>query len=94
LALGGVKTYGLPSAGGRVGVLSFNVEGVHPHDTASILDRHGVHVRAGHHCAQPLMRTLGVAATTRASFYLYNDVDDVQALMEGLREVKKIFEVR
>ncbi|VVB57346.1 Cysteine desulfurase [uncultured archaeon] len=88
----GVTLYGLPSASGRVGVVSFNVEGVHAHDVGSILDRHGVQVRVGHHCAQPLMRKLGVSATVRASFYLYNDRDDVVALEEGLDDVKKIFE--
>ncbi len=75
----------------RVGVLSFTLRGVHPHDLGTILDRHGVAVRAGHHCAQPLMRRLGVPATARASFYLYNDADDVAALIEGINNAKKIF---
>ncbi len=87
----GVSLYGLPNERGRVGVVSFNLHGVHAHDLGSILDRHGVQVRVGHHCAQPLMRRLKVAATARASVYLYNDADDVEALEEGLREAKKIF---
>ncbi len=87
----GVSLYGLPSERGRVGVVSFNLQGVHAHDLGSILDRHGVQVRVGHHCAQPLMRRLQVAATARASVYLYNDADDVEALEEGLADAKKIF---
>ncbi len=89
----GIEVYGLPSERGRVGVISFNVNGLHAHDVGTILDRHGVEVRAGHHCAQPLMRQLNVVSTARASFYLYNDMDDITALEEGLREVKKIFSV-
>ncbi len=69
---------------GRAGVLSFAVDGVHPHDLAQALNDRGVAVRAGHHCNQPLMKRLGVAATTRASFYLYNDREDVDALCEAL----------
>ena len=66
------------------GVLSFNVEGIHPHDVAALLDEENVAVRAGHHCNQPLMERLGVVATTRASFYLYNTRDDVDRLAEAL----------
>jgi cysteine desulfurase/selenocysteine lyase len=64
---------------------------VHPHDVAQVLDEQGVCVRAGHHCAKPLMRCLGVGATTRASVYLYNGTDDVDALVTGLDAVRKMF---
>ncbi|MDE1798104.1 MAG: aminotransferase class V-fold PLP-dependent enzyme, partial [Candidatus Micrarchaeota archaeon] len=87
----GITLYGPPITSARVGVLSFTLSGVHPHDLGTILDRHGVAVRAGHHCAQPLMRRLEVPATARASFYLYNDADDVQALVEGIKDAKRIF---
>jgi cysteine desulfurase/selenocysteine lyase len=74
-----------------MGILSFNLEGIHPHDVGTILDREGVAVRAGHHCCQPLMRRMGVAATTRASFYLYNTREEVDGLVRGLGEVNRIF---
>ena len=74
------------------GIVSFAYEGVHPHDVATILDDAGVAIRAGHHCAQPLMDVLGVPATARASFAAYNGADDVAALIEGLSRVKRIFE--
>jgi cysteine desulfurase / selenocysteine lyase len=82
-----------PTPGGadRSGVISFAFGDVHPHDVAQILDETGVCVRAGHHCAKPLMRTLGVGATTRASLYLYNDEDDVDALITGLSRVHDLF---
>ena len=73
------------------GIVSFAMEGVHPHDIGTILDEEGVAIRAGHHCAQPLMDHLGVAATARASFGLYNDDHDVAALVRGLERVKRIF---
>ncbi len=73
------------------GIISFVVEGVHPHDVGTILDEEGAAIRAGHHCAQPLMDHLGVPATARASFGLYNDEDDVAALVRGLERVKRIF---
>ena len=73
------------------GIISFVVEGVHPHDVGTILDEEGVAIRAGHHCAQPLMDHLGVPATARASFGLYTDEDDVAALVRGLERVKRIF---
>ena len=82
-----VQTYG-PPAERRAGIISFNVDGVHPHDVAQILDWEGVAVRAGHHCTQPLMSRLGVAATTRASFYLYTIRDEVDRLVTGLEKVK------
>ncbi len=73
------------------GIVSFAVEGVHPHDVGTILDEEGVAIRAGHHCAQPLMEHLGVPATARASFGIYNDGDDVAALIRGLERVQRIF---
>jgi cysteine desulfurase/selenocysteine lyase len=73
------------------GIVSFNVEGVHPHDTATILDDASVAVRAGHHCAQPLMEWLGVEATARASFAAHSDSSDIEALVRGIEQVKRIF---
>ncbi|MFN2473356.1 MAG: cysteine desulfurase [Sphingomicrobium sp.] len=73
------------------GIVSFSYQGVHPHDVATILDDAGVAIRAGHHCAQPLMEVLGVAATARASFAAYSGTDDVEALVDGLERVKRIF---
>jgi cysteine desulfurase/selenocysteine lyase len=77
----------------RGGVVSMTMEGVHAHDLATILDEHGVAVRAGHHCAKPLMRRLGVGATTRASFYVYNEEADIDALVAGLRRAGELFGV-
>ena len=74
-----------PTGSDRSGVLSFELGDIHPHDMAQILNDRGIAVRAGHHCNQPLMRRLGLGATTRASFYVYNDRDDVDALIEGLK---------
>jgi cysteine desulfurase/selenocysteine lyase len=88
----GVKIYGPPPAE-RSGVVSFTVSDIHPHDLATIFDQEGVCIRAGHHCAQPLMRRLGVSATARASFYLYNDESDVEALMRALELAKAMFAV-
>jgi cysteine desulfurase / selenocysteine lyase len=73
------------------GIVSFNVQGVHPHDVGTILDEEGVAIRAGHHCCQPLMSYLGVDATARASFGLYNDISDIDALVRGLTRVRKLF---
>ena len=73
------------------GIVSFSMAGVHPHDIGTILDEENVAIRAGHHCAQPLMDHLGVPATARASFGIYNDEDDVAALVRGLERVKRIF---
>ena len=89
-ALPGVTVYGPPPAE-RSGVLSFSLADVHPHDLATILDEHGVCVRAGHHCAQPLMRRLGVSATARASFYVYSDGSDVEALVGALTAAQQLF---
>jgi cysteine desulfurase / selenocysteine lyase len=85
-----VTSYG-PPADRRAGIVSFNVEGVHPHDVAQILDFEGVAIRAGHHCCQPLMQRLGVAATNRASFYLYTVPDEIDRLAAGLHRVRKVF---
>jgi cysteine desulfurase/selenocysteine lyase len=86
----GLHIYGPPPSR-RSGVISFTLEGIHPHDLATILDSHGVAIRAGHHCAQPLMRRLGTPATARASFYVYNDETDVDALVTGLHHAKSLF---
>ena len=86
----GVRVFGA-EAERRVGIVSFTVEGAHPHDVAQILAWEGVAVRAGHHCTQPLMRALGVPATTRASFYLYSLPDEVDRLVEGLATVRRTF---
>lgn len=75
----------------RGGVLSMALEGVHPHDLSQVLDQHAVCVRPGHHCAKPLMRVLGVGATARASFYVYNDTDDVGALADALAGAASFF---
>jgi cysteine desulfurase/selenocysteine lyase len=88
----GVVQYGPPPER-RAGIFSFNVEGVHPHDTAQVLDSVGVCVRAGHHCTQPLMRRFELTATARASLYLYNGADDIDALAEGIEKVKRTFGV-
>jgi cysteine desulfurase / selenocysteine lyase len=87
----GVEVYGPRSLDERGGAVSFNVAGVHAHDVGTILDRGGVAVRAGHHCCQPLMKRLGVAATARASVYLYTTHEEIDALGAGLGEVRRIF---
>jgi cysteine desulfurase/selenocysteine lyase len=87
-AIPGVALYGPEDS---AGIVSFNVDGVHAHDTATILDDAGVAVRAGHHCAQPLMAVLGVPATARASFAAHSDSSDIAALVEGIHQVKRIF---
>ena len=87
----GITVYGPKDSSQRGGVVSFNLGDIHPHDLASILDEEGVAIRSGQHCAQPLMEELGVSATTRASFYIYNSRDDVDALMSGLSKARRIF---
>ncbi len=87
-SISSVQLYGPEDA---AGIVSFSMEGVHPHDIGTILDEEGVAIRAGHHCAQPLMEHLGVPATARASFGIYNDESDVAALVRGLERVKRIF---
>ena len=89
-ALEAVTTYG-PRGDDRAGVVSFNVRGAHPHDVASFLDEDGICVRAGHHCAQPAMRALGVQSTARASFGVYNTAEDVDALVKSLRHCAALF---
>ena len=89
-AIEGLRIYG-PPAGERSGVISFTMADVHPHDLATILDGESVCIRAGHHCAQPLMRRLDVAATARASFYVYNDESDIDALVNGIMKAREIF---
>jgi cysteine desulfurase/selenocysteine lyase len=86
----GVRAFG-PPADRRAGIVSFDVDGVHPHDVAQFLDYEAIAVRAGHHCTQPLMKRLGVTATTRASFYLYSLPEEVDRLVEALHKVRKAF---
>jgi cysteine desulfurase/selenocysteine lyase len=90
-ALGSINSVRVFGPEDTAGILSFAIEGVHPHDIGTILDESGVAIRAGHHCAQPLMATLGVPATARASFGLYNDLDDVARLAAGIERVTRIF---
>jgi len=89
----GLRVFGPPPAPKRVGPVSFELAGVHAHDVSEILDRHGVAVRAGHHCAQPLMERLGVAATARASFGIYTTTAEIDALVEGLHDARRVFGV-
>lgn len=89
----GITVYGPKDLQDRVGVISFNIEGIHPHDVASLFDREGVCVRAGHHCNQLLMTRLSVPATTRASFYLYNTTEECDALVGAIHAAKKVFGV-
>jgi cysteine desulfurase/selenocysteine lyase len=86
-----ITIYGPSEPAGRGGVLSFGFKGIHPHDISQVLDEHAVCVRAGHHCAKPLMRRLGVGATARASFYVYNDEADVDALADALDSASDLF---
>ncbi|HEY5160113.1 MAG TPA: cysteine desulfurase [Gaiellaceae bacterium] len=88
--LPGLTLYG-PPLERRAGIVSFNLEGIHPHDVAQILDAEGVCVRAGHHCNQPLMHKLGVAATSRASFYLYSLPEEIDHLVVGIKRAQKVF---
>jgi cysteine desulfurase / selenocysteine lyase len=89
----GLTIFGSPDAEHRGGVVSFSIEGIHPHDIAEVCDRHAVCIRAGHHCAQPLMRVLGVGATARASFHVYNSPEDVDRLIEALHDGRRVFEL-
>ncbi len=86
----GVKLFG-PTADKKGGVAAFTLDGVHPHDVAQILDRDGIAIRAGHHCAQPLHEKFGIPASSRASFYLYNTKDEVDMLVNGIYKVKELF---
>lgn len=86
----GIDIYG-PSKDKRAGIITFNLKDVHPHDVATALDTEGVAVRAGHHCAQPLMKWLNVSSTARTSFYIYNTKEDIDQLVEGLKQTKEFF---
>ncbi|MBN8201724.1 cysteine desulfurase [Bacillus sp. NTK034] len=90
-AIDGMTIYGPKEASKRAGVITFNINDVHPHDVATVLDAEGIAVRAGHHCAQPLMKWLKVSATARASFYLYNTEEDIDKLVSGLVKTKEYF---
>ncbi|MEK4131003.1 cysteine desulfurase [Solibacillus sp. FSL W8-0474] len=87
----GLQIFGPRDPMKRCGLVTFNLDDVHPHDVATVLDMSGIAVRAGHHCAQPLMKWLQVSATARASFYMYNDEEDVDRLVAGLRSAKEYF---
>jgi cysteine desulfurase/selenocysteine lyase len=86
-----LRVFGLPPGPDRLGPVSFELAGVHAHDVSEILDRHGVAVRAGHHCAQPLMDRLRIAATARASFGVYTTEEEIDRLVEGLHDARKVF---
>ncbi|MBI2070528.1 MAG: cysteine desulfurase [Elusimicrobia bacterium] len=90
-AIEGVTCYGTKTAPERCGVVSFNLKGMHPHDTGTLLAREGVAVRVGHHCNMPLMRRLGIMGTTRASFYLYNTIEEIDALAAAIPKIQKVF---
>ncbi|MGH2993516.1 MAG: aminotransferase class V-fold PLP-dependent enzyme [Solirubrobacterales bacterium] len=92
-AVPGLRVFGLPAGEDRGGIISFELEGIHAHDVSEILDRHAVCVRAGHHCAQVLMERLGVAATTRASFGVYNTREEIERLIEALHDARRVFEL-
>jgi cysteine desulfurase / selenocysteine lyase len=89
----GLRVFGPERSPGRIGPVSFELEGVHAHDVAEILDRHAVAVRAGHHCAQPLMDRLGIAATARASFGVYTKPEEIDRLVEGLLDARRVFQL-
>jgi cysteine desulfurase / selenocysteine lyase len=89
----GLRVFGPPRGSERIGPVSFEIEGVHAHDVSEILDRHGVAVRAGHHCAQILMDRLGVAATARASFGVYTTTEEIDRLVDGLEDARKVFDL-
>jgi len=90
-AIAGVRLLGPDTADEHAGVISFVLDGIHPHDVATVLDQQGIAVRAGHHCAQPLMQRYDLPATTRASFYVYNDAEDVARLADGIRAAQRLF---
>ena len=87
----GLRVFGPPRGEGRLGPVSFEIEGIHAHDVSEILDRHGVAVRAGHHCAQILMDRLEIAATARASFGVYTTTEEIDRLVDGLEDARKVF---
>lgn len=84
----GITIYGPKE---RAGIVTFNIDEVHPHDVATVLDAEGIAVRAGHHCAQPLMKWLNASSTARASFYLYNTKDEIDSFVKGLVTTKEYF---
>lgn len=90
-AVEGMKIFGPQDPAQRAGLVTFNIDDVHPHDVATVLDSEGIAVRAGHHCAQPLMKWLNVSATARASFYLYNTEEEIDRLVAGLVKTKEFF---
>jgi cysteine desulfurase/selenocysteine lyase len=87
----GLRIFGPAGADDRGGIISFDLSGVHPHDVGQVLDAQGIEVRVGHHCARPVCARFGVASMTRASFYLYNTRAEVDALVRGLAQVRKVF---
>jgi cysteine desulfurase/selenocysteine lyase len=87
----GITLYGPRDPELHGGAVSFTLPNIHPHDLATLVDREGIAVRAGHHCTQPLMDRLGVPATTRASFYIYNRADEVDQLVNGIQKAQKVF---
>src|SRR6266480_4748496 len=89
--INGVTTYGPKDVKKKAGVLAFTIDNAHPHDVASILDVEGICIRSGHHCAQPLMERYDLPATARASFYVYNDLEDVDVLAAGIKKVQEVF---
>jgi len=89
--INGVRILGPDTTKDRGGAVAFEVEGVHPHDVGQVLDELGIAVRTGHHCAWPLHRALGVQASTRATFYVYNTHDEVDALADGIRYAQRFF---
>ena len=92
-AMNSLKVYGTQDISKHGGVISFNFHDIHPHDVAQIIDEDGIALRSGHHCAQVLMEKLGIAATSRASFYIYNTKEDIDSLVESLHKVARIFKV-
>ena len=87
----GLSIVGTTDAKKRGGVIAFRMQGIHPHDIAQVLDEDNICIRVGFHCAQPLHEFLGIGPTARASFYIYNTTKDVDALIEGLKKVQKVF---
>ncbi len=92
-AIKGIKIYGPLTAENKSSALSFNLGDIHPHDLATILNDKGIAIRSGHHCAQPLMKRLGVSATSRASFYIYNTLEEIDKFAEALEHAKKVFKI-
>ena len=87
----GIIVYGPKDASDRTSVISFNVHGIHPHDLATALDLEGIEVRAGHHCAQPLMKYLNIAATVRISLYIYNKREEIDRFLSVIEDIKEYF---